>query len=425
MIINPIRVLKVFARFLLLMTPFLIFIFVLSAGTELYVRDIPLDIDNLGRLREFWPAILRNMLPSLLGMLIAYWLAARFVNSLYSLEKLGEGFGFLWRWRFGQARFSPYQRIQQGKIDKGEDGVLTHIGGPGQLVVYHDSVAVLSRAGRVTRLEGPKFPTLEPFEKVYRAIDLQPKRAEKEFTAMTREGIPISCKVDIRYQIKRSEHPPTHEWPFPVFEHSVLTAATSTWKCEPHISEDGELDWEELLTFAPMGILRSILARYSLNELIQPMGWEGDDQPYRQRISRELERRLRPAARDLGAQVLSLDLGDIEIQDDGVTKQWLEAWRTKWEGQMVRRRAEGEAEAITQIGTAKAQAQAETVVALTQSLQSLVGDADALQRRLGLMRIVAMLSHMSQDPQTQPFLPVETLHDLIALQDMVEGIAEQ
>ncbi len=141
-------------------------------------------------------------------------------------------------------------------------------------------------------------------------------------------------------------------------------------------------------------------------------------------IRDELERELRLAASEVGAEILSINLGDIEVQD-AVTKQWIDAWKLEWERQMMKRRAEGEAAAIAQLETAKAQAQAETILALMQSLQSLVGDADALQSRLGLLRIVSMLSHMSNDPQTQAFLPAETLHALAALQDPIAGTKGQ
>ena len=423
MIVKPLRVLRVLVRFLFLIAPFLFVIFVLSAGTEFVARGIPLQ--DFARLQEFWPAILRNMLPSLLAMFAAYWLAARFIKEFYDLASLREGALFLWRWRFGQVRFSPYQRIQQGKIDKGEEGILARVGGPGHLVIHHDSVAVLSRAGQITRLEGPEFPELESFERVYRVVDLQPKRAAREITALTREGIPISCEVDIRYQIRhKAKEKPTPKRPFPASHRHVLRAATSTWKCDPFISEDGELDWEARLTFAPLGILRSIFARYSLDQLIHPMGWEGDEPLYRERMGEELKQQLHAAAGRMGAQVLGVQLGDVEIRDDGVTKQWLEAWRAKWESQLAQRRAEGEAEATEQVGTARAQAQAEIVVNLTQSLQALASSSGALQSRLGLLRVVAILRHMAHDPQTEPFLPVEALHDLIALQERVGGLGE-
>ena len=422
-VVNPIRMMRVLLRALCVLFPFLFAVLFLSAGTEVYVQRIPTD--DLQRLLRFWPYIVRNMVPGLASMLIAYWLAAHFVKSLYGLERLGEGSGFLWRWRFGQVGFSPYMRIQEGDIDKGKDGVLSCIGGPGMLVLYHDSAAVLSRAGRITCLERSKYPALKPFEKVYKVIDLRPQRKRLQIEAMTREGIPITCEVDIRYQIRGKGQKLTKRLPFAMSARDALTAATCTWKCEPHVSEDGELDWEKLVTFAhTMGGLRSILARCPLDQLIRPAYWAGHGEPYRQMIRDELERELRLAASEVGAEILSINLGDIEVQD-AVTKQWIDAWKLEWERQMMERRAEGEAAAIAQLETAKAQAQAETILALMQSLQSLVGDADALQSRLGLLRIVAMLSHMSNDPQTQAFLPAETLHALAALQDPIAGTKGQ
>ena len=413
--VNPLAVARTFLRALGVLFGLLVTVLALSAGTEMYARHI--RPGDWWQLVAFWPYILRNMLPSLLGMFVAYWLAARFLKSLYGLDRLREGFAFLWRWRFGQAGFSPYLRVQKGEIDKGKEGVLSRIGGPGRMVIYHDSAVVLSHAGKLTLPERVKYPPLKAFEKVYRVVDLRPQHERPRVEAMTRDGIPISCEVDIRFRIRGGGQEPDRERPFPARDHYVLKAATSTWKCEPHVNESGEMDWRALLAFGEtVGILRSILARYSLDQLIQPKGWEGSDPPYRQRIKAELERKLRLAAHKMGAQVLSVDLGDVEVQDDGVTKQWLAAWRAEWEDRAVQRQAEGEAAALAQVETAKAQAQADIILALLQALQTLVGDAEALKNRLDLLRVVAMLSHMAQDPRIQPFLSVETVRDLAKLQ---------
>ena len=171
-------------------------------------------------------------------------------------------------------------------------------------------------------------------------------------------------------------------------------------------------------------ILRSVLARYPLDQLIGPAGWEENEAHPRQAIREELERKLHSGVRELGVEILSVNLGDIVVQDE-VTEQWIAAWKAKWERQMMQRRAEGEAEYVAQVETAKAQAQAEMILELTQALRSLVADAGALRGRLGLLRIIAMLRHVSHDPQTQAFLPAGTMRALSALQDVVTGAEGQ
>jgi len=424
MFINPIRAIRVLRNALLVVAPLLLLLMSLGVLTELRAHDISWDAFWSAPLRvlEFWPQIARDMVPGLAAMFMAYLLAARFVRDLYGLRKLKQGFQFLWRWRFGPLSFGPYLLIKEGDIDKGEDKVLTRLGGPGNLVIYNDSAVVLERAGQITRVERSSFVPLEAFEKVYRVVDLRPKRKPCRVEAMTREGIPVTCEADISYRIRGGDQEPSERLPYPMLGREVLKAATCTWKCESRFSEDGELDWEELIILAHTdGILRSILARYQLNQLIGPLGWEEDEPHPRRAIREELERELKKEARQLGVEILSVNLGDIKVEDE-ITQQWIVAWKAEWERQCLERRAEGEAEYAFQMETAKAQAQAEMVLELMQALRSLVVDTSTLSARLHLMRVIAMLRRASLDPWTQMFLPARATRALAALQDMIAGI---
>ncbi|MBC8255224.1 MAG: SPFH domain-containing protein [Ardenticatenia bacterium] len=439
---NPKRMARVFGRALIVVAPLLLIVMGLGVITELHVHDISWTAFRAAprRALEFWPAIVRDMVPSLAAMFIAYWLAASFVRALYGLQKLRRGFSFLWRWRFGQMGFGPWLLIQEGCIAKDKDKVLTRMGGPGNLVIYQDSAVVLERAGRITRVERSNFVPLEAFEKVYRAIDLRPKRKIHWAEAMTREGIPITCEADISYQIRGSHREPPQatnenkdekkkkkQLLFSMVGREVVKAAACTWKCEPlpRIFEYEELNWEELVILAYTdGILRSILARCPLDQLIKPAGWEKDEPHPRQAIREELRQKLREEARKLGVEILSVNLGDIKVENE-VTEQWIAAWKAEWDRRMLERRAEGEAEYTAQVETAKAQAQAEMIVDLSRALQSLVADAGALDARLRLLRIIAMLRHASLDPWTQAYLPSGTMRTLTALQDVVAGMGGQ
>ena len=416
---DPRRILQVLGRVLRVIAPLLTTILILSMGTELYARRIPWT--DAPRVLEFWPVIVRDMLPSLAAMSIAYWLAARFVRSLYGLQKLRQGFSFLWRWRFGQMGFSPFLLIQEGHIFQGEDKVLTRAGGPGNMLIYNDSAVVLERAGRLTRVERSNFAFLGPFEKIYKVIDLRPKRQVYKVEAMTREGIPVTCEADISYQIRGGDQEPTERLPYPMLGKEVVKAATCTWKCEPRFSENEELDWEKLVILAYTdGLLRSILDRYPLDRLVGPAEWDEDEKHPRQVIREELERELRKSVPSLGARILSVNLGDIVVRDE-VTEQWIAAWKTEWERWAMKRRAEGEAEYVFQVETAKAQAQVEMIIALTQACRSLaMGDA-AISSRLVLLRFVTMLRHASLDPWIQAFLPSGIIRTLTALQQMIAG----
>ena len=70
MVINPKRMIRVLGRAFFVVAPLLLVLLILSAGTELYVRGIPLA--DFRRLRELWPVIVRDMIPGLVAMFIRF-----------------------------------------------------------------------------------------------------------------------------------------------------------------------------------------------------------------------------------------------------------------------------------------------------------------------------------------------------------------
>lgn len=419
MFINPKRLARALARASIVFLLIILILISLGLFTELHVQGISWDKLQADPLRvlEYWPQIARDMVPGLVAMSMAFLLAARFVCDLYQLPKLRQGFGFLLRWRFGSPGFKPYLLIKEGRIDRDKDKVLTRLGGPGNLVIYHDSAVVLEQAGRITRVERSRYARLEAFEKVYKVIDLRPKRKPFKVEALTKEGIPVTCEADVHYRIRCGDQEPSKALPYPMLGREVLKAATCAWKCDPDLSEDGELNWEELIILGYTdGILRSIVARYPLDRLIGPPGWDENERHPRQVIAEELEKELRAAARQVGADILSVSLGDIVVQDE-ITDQWIAAWQAEWERQCLEQQAEGEAKFTLREETAKAQGQVEMILELIRALRSLA-DAGALDARLRFMHIVAMLRHASLNAETQAYLPAETLRTLAALQDM-------
>jgi hypothetical protein len=236
-------------------------ILLLALFTEVITRSAPLTAPR------FWFAVGIDILPAVVVVLIMLRLASRFVQVVYELPSRWEGLQFLIRSWFGRAKFGPFMKVDQGQIPLDANKVLTHVGGPGSLIVSNDSVVVLEQGGRLTRVEGPGLITLQPFEKVYDAIDLRPKRWVYPVQAMTREGILITWEVEIRYQIADGGQQPGEKTPYPLSKDNVFRAVV----CKHRRVVDGVVDmvdWESLVLLRTVEALRSILANHSLNQLI-------------------------------------------------------------------------------------------------------------------------------------------------------------
>ncbi len=366
-------------------------------------------------------------LPCLIAIALAARVAASFVKTLYKIRTLGEAGSFLYRLIFGVWKFGPYMLIKEGKIAAGENSVLHRVGGPGYLVIYNDSAVVTERCGRLERvlsahLPKPKnYPYLEPFEKVWEIVDLRPQQWTFPVRGMTRDGIPVICEADIRFKIDDRPNggapkPPTEDEPYPFTPEAVFQAATARWIREPDF-KGPPMDWRgRVVVGFTEGILRNILAEYYLDWLLGPTGDEIEHP--REVIRRRLEEQLQQEAPKVGARILSVQLGEIKVEDEQIPTQWIETWRAEWESQAAATRVEGEAE-LLRMEAVRARAQAEMLITLIRELQSVAVSDTELRSYLLAARLAETLRLMSYDPFTRAFLPPEAIRTLQRLQQLL------
>jgi regulator of protease activity HflC (stomatin/prohibitin superfamily) len=109
--------------------------------------------------------------------------------------------------------------VREGKFETtrpGADGLMQKIGGPGTLIVHHGNAAVLERGGKFTRIARCGITQLALFERIRAPLDLQvQQRTISVNDVYTRDGVPLSIDLDLRYQICQTEPPP----PEPALRH--------------------------------------------------------------------------------------------------------------------------------------------------------------------------------------------------------------
>ncbi len=161
------------------------------------------------------------------------------------------------------------------------------------------------------------------------------------------------------------------------------------------------MDWRgRVVVGFTEGILRNILAEYYLDWLLGPTG--DDVEHPREVIRRRLEEQLQQEAPKVGARILSVQLGEIKVEDEQIPTQWVEAWRAEGESQAAATRVEGEAE-LLRMEAVRARAQAEMLITLIRELQTVaVSDAE-LRPYLLATRLAETLRLMSYDPFTRAF----------------------
>ncbi len=424
---NPKKILKYFSG-LLLKTALLIgTLFVLGLVTELcalYMNgDDPFSVWPLCLLLgsprspttwDLWLAVLvlRDMLPGLLISFLVLRLAGDFVKSLYGLASVGDGAGFLWRCLFGRPSFKPYLRLMEGAIEGDKNHVLRQVGGPGGLVIYTDGAAVLEKAGRITRVVGPGLQDIHPFEKVWDVVDLRPQQWPYRVNAMSKEGIPVTCVAEVGFRIDDGGREPTDEMPYPYDEDAIFKAAACKWIREAWRTEpDRLMIWTKRVIMAEAeGNLRSILARYPLDELIEPAT--------RNLIRNQLEEQLHKSEPKLGVKILQVALGDIVLEDK-VTQQWIEKWKAKGQRRIMGQEAKGKVKRILITEEARTIAQIRVLVNVARVFKEIARYGKEIPSRLVLLRFIDMISQLSAEGF---YLPTDMIETMNKLQEKCKGI---
>jgi len=354
------------------------------------------------------PTIVKTMLilPSLLMVLMAVSILGWFVKSLYGLPDIQQGSSFVLRSAFGKRGFSPFLIFRKGgeEVAGSDEETLRNIGGPGSVLLERDTAVLLEKAGKFTRVKLPPCVIeLKRFERVYATIDLRPRVWPFTVSAMSKEGIPVKCKVNVHFQIDPSGG-----------EQAVFKAATCTWVRGEHWLED-KLDWAgRVIISNTEGTLRAILARTPLDQLVpaqvsHPEAGTREEIPkrvIRGRIENELRSALESSAPNLSAVILDVCLGDIQVAEE-IKDQWANIWRTGWRSWATEVVNEGKTSYREKIEDARIEGQVALLEVLGHTLRDLKRANVPITNELITLHFMDVIENIQRLPDgwMQSYLP--------------------
>jgi regulator of protease activity HflC (stomatin/prohibitin superfamily) len=357
-----------------------------------------------------------------IGLLV---ILTKFMQTLYTIGDWRQTFDYFFLCVFGPLFFKyPSVVVQEGQVKKEHkatpQGNPDGPGGPCQIAIFNDSAIVTERAGRRIAVVGPGSYEARRFEKIYQTLDLRPQTRSSTAACITRDGVPIKAKVGATYRI-RWKGEPSAESPYPADPDALLQAAASQVVAKPEQGKEVQT-WADQVGGSPAGALRNIVARYRLDELIEPR--DPGLRP-RSELMQHLNEALRKSAAGLGAEIVEVHLDafefDPELQE--IKKQWMDSWRVPWEGKVQVRKAQADASAIRMKEMARAYAQVELISAITREFQPKPG-TESLPTDLITLRFVEVISKMAANPESTIFLPHEALQTLEGVRKMLKGEQE-
>ena len=320
--------------------------------------------------------------------------------------------------------------VREGAVEPGPDGESReHAGGMGVIDVDSTSVVTLHTEIGYSRTEGTGLVFTHETEHLMHLIDLRIQLRSQEFEFLTRDGIPIKVRLSVRYQIDRTEfnknlhaHDPKAPYPRPLkwSRHRVERVLSTL----PVADAEGNLTrWSERVIGAAQGMLRAIIAEYTLDGLLAP---QDPSRSPRRAIREALDHRLKPVMAQRGIKILTTAVGVIfpaefvpdktfdpnKPELDKITEQRIKAWKAEYESRMLRLSGEAQAEVERQREKARAQAKLESLLRLAQTVEQDLppnGDQDQISQHFW-----NVVKKIADDPSTRALLDEELLRYMMA-----------
>lgn len=385
----------------------------LSLLTELIQGEV--DWTSLGAWLQLCLAVARDLAPSAMAFLAVCFLATYFVQRLYKIDRIGEALDLVNRLVLRFWASSPQLQVTGGAIGGSEPQTETSVGGPAFLAVPDETVVLLERGGRFTRIQGRGSTQLEPFERIYEVIDLHPQRCALTVRAMSQEGIPVSFNVRISYETD-GEGRASKDAQSPVSDQRALEIAVNACIQDDH--ESGEppvMDSKERVLVAEAGTaLQGIVAQL-------PLAWLlgltcPNDQSPRQSLQLELERLLNATMPQRGVRVLSVELVGIKAPDE-ITQLWNEARQQRMVDGASDEHAQGLP--VKDVRTTKSLAQAMLVTDIVEAFRPIAARDRAIVPRDALIRLLTAVSRASSSKWTYAANEEEVLDVLRTIRDLI------
>jgi hypothetical protein len=342
-----------------------------------------------------------------------------YVRDIYHLPTLGRAFHYVMASLF--AIFFPVARIDGSKINDEdpddeneleEKNLLRAIGGPGFAVIQPGNAVAVRDWHRTLGIEHNRLYFMRPFEMIARVVSLEDQQGHiNESPAITRDGIRLRLKnIDYRFcalrparatqskgqHTKRNQNhsvPRTPASPYPFATDAIDSIAYSF-----SVSDKGMDRWHEAVRRAVDGAVVNFVSSHDLDYLTAP---RQDGQNPRRELRVEL---FAPAVssdlRRWGAELHWMDIGQFEIDPleenkelDPVDQTRTQFWAARWIGDANTIRSYGEAKHLAYQELARAEAQAEMIMSITDALRnvSLGQDRAETLRQIFLARTAQIL----------------------------------
>ncbi len=334
----------------------------------------------------------RYMLIPLAALLLIFVCSALYVRDIYHLQRLRDALRYVACSLF--SLLYPISRVDSGRLDQYEledrwqqHNLLKAIGGPGFVNIQPGNAVAFRHWREIYDVQTNRQYFMRPFEMIAAVVSLEDQHGHiEELPAITHDGIRLRLRnIDYRFSVLSDESkcPPRKSWervktvprnqrvPYP-----FSTAAVQDIAYSFAVTDSGPRPWHAAVQRAISGALGTFISTHELDYLTAP---RANGQNPRRELRVELfSPALQRELRKFGAELHWIDMGQFdfddlgdETQQDPVDATRTRLWAVNWVGEGKKARAYGEAIHLAYQELGRAEAQAEMIRSITDSVRDL------------------------------------------------------
>lgn len=357
---------------------------------------------------EFWsvafhPWSLRYYIASVAAMCAIFLGAAMFVKDVYNLPRLREAVRYIVASMSGFGYPKLMVDAGEKKIIKGKTNLIDDIGGPGPITVQPGNVVMFRHLRRPSNITLSENYFLEPFETIGQIANLDDQHGEKNGVgSMTRDGIKVTIKdFHFRYRIfpeMQNDRPIRRSLddPYPFDENALWNMAYNL-----AVDDKGLETWRDSVGRIITGGVTDFINRHDVDYLTSPRSNSQD--PRLEMRNNLTYGPSRIGLRKLGAELLWVDVGHFEIDDESVDTTRMDLWAADWLGRAGIQIEEGRTWRDLLRERGRAEGQAELIASIADSLRNaeLANDPAGNMRKILLMKTAQVMDTIKDNGHNQ------------------------
>jgi hypothetical protein len=370
------------------------------------LQRIPHFFLMLAALPFTWES-LRYMILPLAALVGALSWGALYVQDIYELKSYRLTLRYLIASLFGIGY--PSLEIEDGKrqLSPGKENLLDAIGGPGWVIIRPGSAVLYESLRNPSDVKTAGTHFITRYQTIKEIVDLRDQHDTIDrLAAVTKDGIVVSAS-DVHYSyrlwassVNGSQAGRTRNNPYPFSIQAVRNMAYNR-----EVRNGTWASWRETVRTIYEDEIQNYIRRNQVDQVTAPRNYEsaatGRQRGFPRLEIQQIYRspRLRQRFREVGAELVYPEVGHLGVENLEVNDQRVTTWQAYWQGDAMRVLAYSEAKKQAYLEQGRAEAQAEILMAIVDTLADIGKTPADLQSKIHeffLVRLAQLLEAMQE-----------------------------